>query len=153
MGKGGGRKLPPWGQLGDISWHRDALDVSAERLTSPSTELGHGRNFSVVRQGLKYAKVGFFPLFGVEWHKSTRSHRGLSRWVPMGHLLPPMSPLTWCPSCTTSGPQPMAVSHSFFLGVEFLPVVCPEVTFVPRQTTPRAAQTYLSSEKTLSIGF
>lgn len=51
--------MPPWGQLGDILWHCDALDVSAERLTSPNAEVGHGRNSSVVRQGLKYAKVGF----------------------------------------------------------------------------------------------
>lgn len=69
MGKGGGRKLPPWGQLGDISWHGGALDVSAERLTSSDTELGHGRNFSVVRQGLKYAKVVFFPCWCSGWSK------------------------------------------------------------------------------------
>lgn len=48
----------------------------------------------------------------------------------------------------------MAISHCpLSLGVTFLPVVCPEVTFVPKQTALCGGQTYLSYEKTFRIGF
>lgn len=92
IGKGGGRKLPPWRQLGDISWHRDALDVAAERLTSPDTQVGHGRNFSVVRQGLKYAKV-VFPLLVFSLEQT-----GINLWVPTEDYA------DGCPRATSSHP-------------------------------------------------
>lgn len=50
--------------------------MSAEQLTSPDTEVGHGRNFSAVRWGLKYAKAGF-PLLVFSPEQT-----GLNLWIP-----------------------------------------------------------------------
>lgn len=100
--------MPPWGQSGDISWHCDALDVSAERLTSPNTEVGHGRDFSVVRQGLRPIKVGF-PLLvfsleqtGINLCVPTEDDAHGCPWATSSHLCPHSLE---CPLGTTSGSQ------------------------------------------------
>lgn len=58
---------PLWDNC-DISWHWDVLGRAAESPESFATELGHGRNISVLTQGLKQAKAGF-PLIvlSVKW--------------------------------------------------------------------------------------
>lgn len=63
--KAEGGNCPPWGQLGDTSWHHAVLDVSAESLASPGPEVGRGRNFSVVTQGPTHAHAG------TKWGTST----------------------------------------------------------------------------------
>lgn len=136
-GKGGGGKLLLWGQLGDISWHRDALDVSAERLTSPDTELGHGRKFPVVRQGLKHAKVGF-PLLAFSLEQT-----GINLCIPSKDYADGCTCATSSHPCDHSLAVPYAphlghgispfLTPSLFPGAKFIFIVCPKTTLVSRQ--------------------
>lgn len=121
--------MPPWGQLGDILWHCDALDVSAERLTSPNAEVGHGRNSSVVRQGLKYAKVGF-PLLVFSLEQTdinlcvpTKDYADGCPWATSSHPCRHSLGVPYVPHLGHS--IQLFLAPSLFPGVKFLPVVCP----------------------------
>lgn len=135
--KGEDRKLPPWGQLGDISRHRDALDVSAETLTSPDTELGHGRKFSVFRRGLRYTKVGF-PLLACRLEQT-----GIKPRTPTKHYADGCTRATSFHPCDHSPAVPYVPHLGHSISPFLVPAFFPETKFLacPKKTTSMPMQT------------